>query len=87
MLGVLTDNHDNALSLDDLALFAHFLDGRSYLHVTTSIFRRRLQTPGDSAFGRIVHGHFNKYPVAGYDLNVSLSDLARNMGDDNHIIG
>ena len=32
MLGVLTDNHDSALALDDLAFFAHGLHGRSNFH-------------------------------------------------------
>ena len=32
MLGVLADNHDLALALDDLALLAHGLHGRSYFH-------------------------------------------------------
>ena len=33
MLRVLADNHDAAFALDDLALFAHGLHGRSYFHV------------------------------------------------------
>ena len=32
MLGVFANDHDFALALDDLALFAHGLDGRSYFH-------------------------------------------------------
>lgn len=37
MLGILAYNHNNAVSLDNLALLAHFLNGRlnfhnSYLH-------------------------------------------------------
>ena len=32
MLRVFTNDHDFALALNDLALFAHGLDGRSYLH-------------------------------------------------------
>jgi len=33
MLGVLADNHDLALTLDDLALLADRLHGRTNLHV------------------------------------------------------
>ena len=36
MLGVLADNHDFTLALDDLALFAHGLHGRSNFHFFTS---------------------------------------------------
>ena len=32
VLGVFADNHDFALALDDLALFAHGLDTRSDFH-------------------------------------------------------
>ena len=33
VLGVLADDHDFALALDDLALLAHGLDGRSDFHL------------------------------------------------------
>ena len=33
MLGVVTDDHDLALALDDLALLAHGLDRRSDFHI------------------------------------------------------
>ena len=33
VLGVFADNHDVTLALDDLALLAHRLDGRSHFHV------------------------------------------------------
>ena len=33
VLGVLADDHDFTLALDDLALFAHGLHGRSHFHV------------------------------------------------------
>ena len=33
MLGVLADDHDLAMTLDDLALFAHGLYGRSDFHL------------------------------------------------------
>ena len=34
VLGILADDHDAALALDDLALFADRLDRRSYLHMS-----------------------------------------------------
>ena len=36
MLGVLANNHDFALALDDLALLAHGFHGRSDFHYFTS---------------------------------------------------
>jgi hypothetical protein len=35
MAGILTDNHHIALALDDLALFANFLNRRPYFHGAT----------------------------------------------------
>ena len=35
MLGVFADNHDVTLALDDLALLAHGLYGRSHFHVAS----------------------------------------------------
>jgi len=32
VLGILTDNHDFSLALDDLAFFANGFYGRSYFH-------------------------------------------------------
>ena len=37
MLGVFADNHHAALALDDLALFANGLNGRSYFHGIASL--------------------------------------------------
>ena len=37
VLGVLADNHNAALALDDLALLAHGLNGRSDFHFISSI--------------------------------------------------
>ena len=36
VLGVLADNHNAALALDDLALLAHGLNGRSNFHFISS---------------------------------------------------
>lgn len=32
VFGVCANNHDTALTLDDLAFFTHWLDGRSHFH-------------------------------------------------------
>ena len=42
VLGVLADNHDGAFSLDDLALFTDFLNGRSDFHVLTFPFKDKI---------------------------------------------
>ena len=39
MLGVLADDHDAALALDDLALLAHGLNGRSHFHDVASLLQ------------------------------------------------
>ena len=50
VLGVLANNHDFALALDDLALLAHRLHGRSYFH----LFYLLLGSPGDSAAVQVI---------------------------------
>ena len=45
MLGILADNHYLALALDDLALLANGLHGRSYFHVETSYLLRQVILP------------------------------------------
>ncbi len=41
MLGIVADDHDTALALDDLALFADGLHGRSHFHddIASYLFR------------------------------------------------
>ena len=39
VLGVLADAHDFALALDDLALLAHALNGRSPFHDVASLLK------------------------------------------------
>ena len=51
MLGVLADDHDLAVSLDDLALFANRLYGSSYFHF---FLLRLLIAPCNPASGKIV---------------------------------
>jgi hypothetical protein len=38
VLGILTNHHNSALALNDLAFLAHGLNGRSYFHRFTSCF-------------------------------------------------
>ena len=45
MLGVLADYHYFALALDDFALLADGLNGRSYFHVETSYLLRHVILP------------------------------------------
>ena len=50
VLGVLANNHDFTLALDDLALFAHGLHGRSDFHLLYLL----LASPSDSAAGHVI---------------------------------
>ena len=50
MLGVLANAHDLSLALDDLALLAHGLHGRSYFH----LFYLLLASPGNAAAGQVI---------------------------------
>ena len=42
VLGVLADDHDAALALDDLALFADGLNGRSHFHDDSTSYLHRI---------------------------------------------
>ena len=44
MLGILADDHDATLALDDLALFANGLDRRSHFHGVTPPFYYRVSS-------------------------------------------
>ena len=75
VLGVLADNHDFALALDDLALLAHGLHGRSDFHLLYLL----LASPGDAAAGQIVRRHLHRDFVAGKDPDKVHPELAGNM--------
>ena len=75
MLGVLADNHDFALALDYLALFAHGLHGRSYFH----LFYLLLASPHDAAAGDVIGRHLNRDLVAGKDPDKVHPELSGNM--------
>ena len=61
VLRVLADNHDFTLALDDFALLAHGLYGRSYFHLIYLL----LASPGDPAAGDVIRGHLYRDLVAG----------------------
>jgi len=50
MLGVFANYHDFTLALDNLALLAHGLHGRSYFH----LFYLLLGSPGDTSAGQVI---------------------------------
>ena len=55
MLRVLTNDHDLAMSFDDLALFANLFDGRLNFHFDNLTFRKLLLlSPGDTSLRDIV---------------------------------
>ena len=55
VLRVLTNDHDLAMSFDDLALFANFFDGRLNFHFDNLTFRKLLLlSPGDTPLRDIV---------------------------------
>ena len=61
MLGIFTDNHDFTLALDDFALFAHGLHGRSDFHYEYLL----LTSPCDPAAGDVVGRHLHRDLIAG----------------------
>jgi hypothetical protein len=79
VLGVLADDHDFTLALDDLALLAHGLHGRSYFHLLYLL----LSSPHDAAAGDVIGGHLHRYLIAGKDPDKVHPELAGNMGKDN----
>ena len=78
VLGVFADDHDFTLALDDLALFAHGLHGRSDFHLLYLL----LASPGDAAAGQIVRRHLHRYLVAGKDPDKVHPELTGNMCQD-----
>lgn len=87
MLGVFADHHNFAFSLDDLALFAYFLDGRLNFHLISSILGFKLQTSDDSSPGGIVNADFDQHLIPGDDSDIVLLHLTRNVSQNHHIVG
>ena len=63
VLRVLADDHDFTLALNDFALFAHGLHGRSNFHFIYLL----LTSPGDSAAVDIIGRHLNRNLITGKD--------------------
>jgi len=87
MLGVFANYHYATLALDDLTLFAHGFNGRSYFHTVEPPYEIKisnllLTSPGDPASGQIIRRHLNGYLVTGQDLNKVHSELAGNGGQN-----
>ena len=81
MLGVFANYHDSSLALDDLALFAHGLYGRSYFHTVNLHMRRAslFTSPCDPASCQVVRAHLNRDLVAGQDLDKVHPELTGNV--------
>ena len=75
VLGVLADNHNLTLALDDLALLAHGLNGRSDFH----LFYLLLASPDDAAAAQVIGRHLNGDFVAGEYPDKIHPELAGNM--------
>ena len=98
VLGVFANNHNFALALDDLALLAHGLHGRSDFHFYTSKSvvspkrdahgrmrgraSRSLASPVDSAPGDVVGRHLDRDLVAGQDADEIHAQLSGNVRQD-----
>ena len=87
MLRVFADNHDFAFSLDDLALFADFLNGRFNLHLyqpflSSNFFKPSngsFRAPGDAALGQVIYRHLNGHTVTGQNADIVHAKLTRNV--------
>ena len=82
MLGILTNNHHFAVTLDNLALFADFLNGRFYFH---SIFHLSLSkhlggltlsAPCYPTLCKVVDRNVYLYLITGEYLNIVHSELS-----------
>ena len=84
MLGVFADNHNAALSANDLALFANGLNRRLNFHLFVPPVNGEilLRSPGDSALCEVVGRHLKGDLVTGQNLNKVLSELTGNVCQD-----
>ena len=94
MLGILADDHDTTMSLDDLALFADLLNGWFYFHcvhhafLTVMCLMRTIcwslfSSPSNSTLGEIIYGNFNRNLVTGKNSDIIHAKLTRNVSCDN----
>ena len=86
MLRVLTDDHDLAMSLDDLALLADLFNGRFYLHGYQP-FLNLFRTPSDASLVQVIDRNFNGNAVTGQYLDIIHTQLTRDMSNYDVLVG
>ena len=89
VLGVLANHHNTAFAANNLALLAHGLHGRSYLHKFVTFLsafcvldfagRGLFAAPGDPATGQVVGRHLHRDLIAGQNPDEIHSELSGNM--------
>lgn len=85
MLRILADYHNLAFSSDNLALLAHFLNGRFHFHnIFASISAYLFGPVGYPALTEIIYRYFDRDLVARIDFNVVHSHLTGDVGG-NHV--
>jgi len=99
VLGILADDHDTTMSLDDLALLADLLNGWFYFHCVTMPFsqlcvlcltfgeERLFSSPCDSALRKVINGNFDRNLITGENFNIIHTKLTRNVGSNDMPIG
>ena len=85
MLRVITDDHDLAMSLDDLALLADLFNGRFYLHGYQP-FLNLFRTPSDATLIQVVNRNFNSNAITGQYLDIIHTQLAGDVGNNHMFI-
>ena len=82
MLGVLADNHNFALALYDLALFAHGLNGRSYFHFCLLEKLLLFASPRDAAASQVVGRHLDRNLITGQNADKIHPELTGNVSEN-----
>jgi hypothetical protein len=91
MLGVFANDHNFALALDDLALLAHGLNGRSYFHnvlppVSLLALLGGFASPGDPTPCQIIRGNLDRNFVTRQDTDEIHPQLPGNMSQNNVVV-
>ncbi len=68
MLGILANDHNLALALDDLALLAYFLNRRFYFHFIPPF--KLLCSESYSSLCKVVDRYLNRYLVTGNHFDI-----------------
>ena len=81
MFGILADDHHFAVTLDHLALLAHFLHGRFDFHDDASIFSGAgsLRSERDPSLCQIIHGNLDGDAVTGKNPDIVQSHFSRDV--------